>query len=214
MFPCFTSLRLELRTTNMNFDHPPSDPIQACKNWLLDAENYGLATPNAMTLATVNELGKPCTRIVLLKDFDEQGAVFFTNRLSDKGRELKNHPHASLLFFWDKPHRQIRIDGVVSKTTDEVSAAYFETRNRGSQIGAWASQQSQPIANRQALDDAVDEIEKRYEGTPVPCPPHWGGYRVQIDRIEFWQGLEDRLHDRIVFTADGDGGWGVQRLCP
>lgn len=198
----------------MDFDHPPADPVEACKQWLIEAESLGLMNPNAFTLSTVSGEGRPNSRVILLKDIDTRGAVFYTNRLSRKGRELQDNPRVSLLFYWDKFARQIRIDGTISLVSDEESDAYFATRPRGSQIGAWASKQSEPIATRAELDAAFAAVEKQYEGDTVPRPPHWGGYRVSLETIEIWQGQESRLHDRVEYRADGNGGWTIQRLNP
>lgn len=198
----------------MDFENPPHDPVKQCKEWLAEASELALHNPDAMTLATVDENGHPAARVVLLKGIDKRGAIFHTNRLSAKGLELAANPRASLLFYWDQLLRQIRIDGDVSLLSDEESDAYFATRLRGSQIGAWASRQSQPIENRAALDAAVREVKDRFKGAEIPRPPFWGGYRVSLQRIEFWQGLGFRLHDRVVYTSDDSNGWTVQRLCP
>ena len=149
-----------------------------------------------------------------MKALDEQGAVFYTNRLSRKGRALQANPRASMLFYWDMLARQILIEGRVSEVADEISDSYFATRPRGSQIAAWASRQSEPVADRAALNKAVAEIEQRFEGCEVSRPPHWGGYRLSLDRIEFWQGLLDRLHDRIEYVATDHGTWDIHRLNP
>jgi pyridoxamine 5'-phosphate oxidase len=149
-----------------------------------------------------------------MKDIDERGAVFYTNRNSRKGRELPAGARSALLFHWDALDRQIRIEGGVSQVSDAESDAYFATRPWESRIGAWASRQSQPVANRDALQKAVAETIKRFEDQDVPRPPHWGGYRVSLESIEFWQGNQFRLHDRVVYTADGRGGWTTQRLFP
>lgn len=198
----------------MDFDKPPADPVQQCLAWLAEAEKLGLNNHNAMTLATADDGGRPSSRIVLLKGLDEHGAVFFTNRESRKGRDLAANPHASLLFFWDRPNRQIRIDGTVTDVSEAESDAYFATRDRGSQIGAWASRQSEPLASRVNLLSAVAKYGLKYAIGSVPRPPHWGGYRVSLERIEFWQGRDHRLHDRVVYTPDGDRGWKTQRLYP
>jgi pyridoxamine 5'-phosphate oxidase len=197
----------------MDFDHPPADPVAWLREWLREAEQLDLPNPNAMALSTVDPEGLPSVRTVLLKDIDDQGAVFYTNRQSRKGRALAANPRAMLLFFWDQLGRQVRIEGAVSETSDEESDAYFATRPRLSQIGAWASRQSEPASNRAELDAAVAEIEKRFEGKDVPRPPHWGGYRVQLETFEFWQGHPFRLHDRVVYTRK-NGDWSVQRLYP
>jgi pyridoxamine 5'-phosphate oxidase len=200
----------------MNFDHPPADPIAQIKQWIDDARATGLPNPNAMTLATadIRNGGRPSARIVLLKDLDARGAVFYTNRDSRKGRELATNPRAALLFHWDALNRQVRIEGAVSHTSDAESDAYFASRPREARIGAWASRQSEPVNDRTALQRAVADAMTRFDGRDVPCPPHWGGYRVSLDSIEFWQGDQFRLHDRVVYAPNGCGGWSTRRLFP
>ena len=198
-----------------DFDHPPSDPVAACQQWFDQATKLPLANPNAMTLSTVGADGHPSSRIVLLRGFDESGAVCYTNRQSRKARALQAHSRAALLFHWDDHPigRQINIEGDVTLTSDAESDAYWLTRPRESQISAWASAQSQPIANRAAMQTAQDAIEAKFAGKPLPRPPHWGGYRVSLERIELWQGNKFRSHDRVVYTRAGSN-WNVQRLCP
>ncbi len=198
----------------MDFEHPPVDPLAQFRIWLTDAEGLGLLNPHACTLATVDPDGMPSSRTVLLKGLDEQGVTIFTNYTSRKARALELHPVASLLFYWDKLARQVRIEGRITRASDEVSDAYFASRPRGSQIGAWASPQSEPIASRAALQALVDEVKAKYEGKDVPRPPFWGGYRISLDRIEFWQGKTDRLHDRVVYEPNEQGGWTTTRLGP
>lgn len=198
----------------MDFEHPPIDPLLWFHEWFAEARRTGLPNPNAMTLATADADGRPSARIVLLKEIDERGAVFFTNRQSRKGAALAANPRAALLFHWDPLDRQVRIEGTVTTVSDAESDAYFASRPRPSQIGAWASQQSKPVASRQALEDAVAEVEKRYADQPVPRPPHWGGYRVALEMIEFWQGHRYRIHDRVVYRRAADGAWMAQRLFP
>jgi pyridoxamine 5'-phosphate oxidase len=197
----------------IDFDHPPADPIAQAMAWFKDAEGIGLPNPNAMTLATIDPDGRPSARIVLLRGFDERGAAFYTNRESRKGVALAAHPRASLLFHWDPLDRQIRIEGAVAEASDEESDAYFAKRPRENQINAWASQQSRPVDSRQSLEDLHQRFRDRFEGGPVPRPPHWGGYRVALERIEFWQGHPHRLHDRVVYTRQV-ASWALQRLCP
>jgi pyridoxamine 5'-phosphate oxidase len=209
----------------MDFDHPPSDPVALFRAWLADAEKTGLLNPNAMTLATVDPDGRPSARIVLLKELDERGAVFYTNRQSRKGLALAANPRATLLFYWDALGRQVRIDGDVTLVSDAESDAYWATRPRMSQISAWASHQSRPARNRAELDAAAAQIQRRFSSQPngqaqrsadqaIPRPPHWGGYRVTLNAVEFWQGHPFRLHDRVVYTSNGRGGWTTQRLWP
>lgn len=169
---------------------------------------------NAMTLATVDADGRPSARIVLLKSFDERGFVFHTNRSSRKGRELGIQKEVALCFHWPKGEQQIRIEGRVELVSDAESDVYFETRPRPSQIGAWASLQSQELPSRDALVARIAEMEKRFEGIPVPRPPHWGGYRVVPRLMELWQGQQSRLHERRVFTRPASGGWTEIALYP
>ncbi len=198
----------------MNFDAPPADPIPVFHAWFREAQQSVLPNPNAMTLATIDPDGRPSARIVLLKDLDDQGAVFFTNRESRKGRAIAAHAQVALLLHWDPLDRQIRIEGRAALLSDEASDAYFATRPRVSQIGAWASRQSETLRDRETFDAAVAEMEKQFEGQAVPRPPHWGGYQVSLDRIEFWQGHHYRLHDRMVYTAGDGGSWSTRRLFP
>lgn len=197
----------------MDFDNPPADPLVQLEQWLDEAGALDLENPHAMTLATVDPDGRPSARTVLLKGLDRRGAVFFTNLRSRKGRALADHPAAALLLYWDKLHRQICIEGAVTPVDDAEADAYFAGRPRGAQIGAWASDQSRPVDSRAALEARVAEAAGRYQNRDVPRPPHWGGYRVRLEKIEFWQGMPDRVHDRVVYTRTGDG-WTAQRLCP
>ena len=198
----------------MDFDHPPADPIPQLNKWLEEAGRLDRPNPGAMTLATIDPDGRPSARVVLLKALDERGAVFYTNRRSRKGRALEVNPRAVLVFHWDLLLRQVTIEGRVTEISGEESDAYFQTRPRASQVGAWASDQSQPVESRDALDAAFAAIEQQYEGRDVPRPPHWGGSRVSLDRIEFWQGRPFRLHDRLEYIPDGQGGWSTRRLFP
>jgi pyridoxamine 5'-phosphate oxidase len=209
----------------INFDQPPADPLAWFNQWFDEAKamarRIGLPNPNAMTLATVDPspLSSPSARIVLLKSIDARGAVFFTNRESRKGAALAAHPRAALLFHWDALDRQVRIEGAVTEVSDAESDAYWATRARLSQIGAWASRQSRTLEGREQLEIAVAEIMDRYtsaEGVeqPIPRPPHWGGYRVALDAIEFWQGHPFRLHDRMEYRKQPDGSWRTRRLWP
>ena len=198
----------------LDFDHPPHEPVAMAKAWLEHATaSTGLPNPNAMTLATVDADGGPSARIVLLRGLDQDGALFFTNYRSRKGRALTSHPRAALVLHWDVLERQIRIEGSVTRATTEESDGYWASRHRDSQIGAWASQQSEALESREALIQANAEYAERFEGEPVPRPEHWGGFRVALETVEFWEGKPARVHDRIVYTADGEG-WSVQRLSP
>ena len=193
----------------------PSEPWSLFRRWLDEAAQLRVQpNPHAMTLASVDPDGRPSARIVLLKQLDEDGIVFFTNRDSRKARALAENPRVALVLHWDAMQRQVQIEGSVTRGDDELSDRYFASRPRASQLGAWASDQSRPIADRAALDAVLAEYEQRFAGADVPRPPHWGGYCVSIERIEFWRGRQGRLHDRIEYIADGAGGWRVQRLCP
>ena len=189
------------------------DPLVEFRRWFQAAIDAQIPTVNAMTLATVDERGRPAARVVLLKEVDDRGFVFFTNYDSRKGRDLAAHPFAALVAFWEPLHRQVRIEGAVEKVAPADSDAYFASRPRGSQIGAIASPQSRPIASRAALEALVADAERAAgAGTPVR-PPHWGGYRVVPDMIELWQGQTSRLHDRVRYQRDG-GRWQRDRLAP
>jgi len=167
-----------------------------------------------MTLATATPDGKPSARVVLLKGYDERGFVFYTSYEGRKGRELEGNPNAALVFYWGELERQVRIEGRVTCVPESESDAYFAGRPRGSRLGAWASEQSRPAANRGLLEERLRELEATYEGREVPRPPFWGGYRVEPEAVEFWQGRENRLHDRIVYRRAGEGRWEVERLQP
>jgi pyridoxamine 5'-phosphate oxidase len=191
-----------------------SDPIEQFERWWDNALNSSIGEINSMTLATANAKGIPSARIVLLKGYDENGFVFFTNYESKKGKDLAENPFASLVFFWKELERQVRIDGIVEKIKAEQSDEYFETRPEGSKIGAWASPQSGVISGRTVLEQNVSDLKERYVGKEIPRPPHWGGYIVEPLRIEFWQGRPNRLHDRIAYIRDVSGSWNIERLAP
>jgi len=189
------------------------DPINQFKRWFDDAVASGMKLPEAMTLATATPDGTPSARVVLLKSVDTDGFVFYTNYSSAKARDLEANPAAALVFYWSQFDRQVRVQGVVEHVTPEESQAYFRTRPRESQIGAWASPQSEVIENRETLEARVAELEEIYGDREIECPEHWGGYRVKPTRIEFWKGRLGRLHDRIVYERDG-AGWKISRLAP
>jgi len=189
------------------------DPFAQFNQWYGQARRTGLPLPNSFTLATVTPDGKPDARMLLLKGVDEKGFVFYTNYDSRKGGEIVKNPDAAMVFHWNQLFRQVRIEGRLEKVTAQESEAYFHSRLRGSQIGAWASLQSSTIANREELEKKVAEYELKFKGQAVPLPPFWGGFRLIPERIEFWQGRPDRLHDRLCFMREGDG-WKMFRLSP
>ena len=191
-----------------------NDPIEQFTRWWNDAEKAAVEERNAMTLATASSDGVPSARVVLLKGYDHQGFVFFTNYNSFKGQELMSNPRACLVFFWKELERQVRITGIVEKTSAEESDAYFQSRPLGSKIGTWASQQSEVIASRDWLEDNELKWQEKFGEGPVPRPEHWGGYRVKPVCIEFWQGRPSRLHDRLIYNLNSEGEWAIQRLSP
>jgi pyridoxamine 5'-phosphate oxidase len=190
------------------------DPIKQFSNWFTAAIEAGIRDINAMSLATATPDGRPSVRIVLLKGFDQDGFVFFTNYQSEKGKQLDANPRAALGFYWIELDRQIRVNGTLEKTSREESEHYFHSRPPGSQLGAWASRQSEVIDGRRVLDARMAEVTERYRDKPIPLPPHWGGYRLKPDAIEFWQGRANRLHDRFRYTRRADATWRIERLSP
>jgi pyridoxamine 5'-phosphate oxidase len=192
--------------------HP--DPIKQFSNWFTAALEAGIRDVNAMSLATAGRNAKPSVRIVLLKGFDQDGFVFFTNYESEKGRQLEENPNAALAFYWIELDRQIRIAGPVQKTAREESESYFHSRPAGSQLAAWASRQSEVIDGRRILDARMAQMTERFEKEPISLPPHWGGFRVKPDMMEFWQGRPNRLHDRFRYTRQSSGDWLIERLAP
>ena len=189
------------------------DPIELFGEWFEAARQSGILLPDSMALATCTKDGRPSVRMVLLKGFDERGFDFYTNFGSRKASELTQNPHAALVMYWAVLQRQVRIEGAVTKLSAEESAAYFRTRSRGSRLGAWASKQSTILDDRQQMEERFKAYEQQFKGEEVPLPPFWGGFRVAPERIEFWQGRADRLHDRLCFTRDADG-WTTMRLYP
>jgi pyridoxamine 5'-phosphate oxidase len=191
------------------------DPIAQFNQWLKEASQHpGIKEPTAMTLATVGEGGKPSARIVLLKTCDAQGFLFYTNLNSRKSQELKADPYAALCFYWMPLDRQVRIEGRVLPASDTEADAYFAGRPRARQVGAWASQQSQQLASREALDERVAAVEKEYAGRDIPRPPHWSGWRLEPNSIEFWQQSDARLHVRDLYNRSLSGGWKHSLLYP
>lgn len=190
------------------------DPFKQFQNWLEQALSSELIEPNAMTLATVNQEGKPTARIVLLKDFNDKGFVFFTNYHSQKGKDLTENPWAALVFWWNKLERQVRIEGKVDKISPEESDIYFHSRPLGSQLGAYVSEQSQVIENREILDQKLKEMEEKFKDQIIPRPSNWGGFRVTPSQFEFWQGRTNRLHDRLLYRLSEDQIWIRERLAP
>lgn len=189
------------------------DPFRQFEKWFQEAEAAKLVEPNAMTLATATKDGRPSARTVLLKGVDGRGFVFYTNYESRKGRELAENPRASLVFPWIALERQVVVEGSLTKLTREESAAYFHSRPRASQLGAWVSQQSSIITGRAVLEDAMKALEKKHAGAEIPLPPAWGGYRLAPESVEFWQGRRSRLHDRLRYRREA-GAWIVERLAP
>ena len=190
------------------------DPIRQFHLWFDQAVKANELDPDAMALSTASSEGRISSRIVLLKGCSERGFVFYTNYESRKSGELGENPWAALAFYWGVFHRQVRIEGHVERVSPQESAEYFATRPRGSQLGAWASPQSREISSRSELDQLVAEVERLFQEGPITCPPNWGGFFLRPVSIEFWQGRENRLHDRILYTLQGDGSWRISQLAP
>lgn len=209
-----TGLRHEYDAHGLRRADLHSDPLKQFGAWFAAALAADIRDVNAMSLATATPDGKPSVRIVLLKGFDERGFTFFTNYDSEKGKNLEANPSAALCFFWVKLERQIRISGPVARTSREDSAAYFHSRPPGSRLGAWVSKQSEVIDSRQILDARLQQMAERFGDGEITLPPHWGGYRLRPEQIEFWQGRPNRLHDRFRYSRRADGTWQIDRLAP
>ncbi|HKK38729.1 MAG TPA: pyridoxamine 5'-phosphate oxidase [Cryomorphaceae bacterium] len=190
------------------------NPFDQFEKWFEQALKSEIQEPYAFTLATADRGGSPSARVLYMRDVTKRGISFFTNYKSDKGSDLAENPKCTANFFWMELDRQVRFSGNAEKLPAEESDAYFESRPRGSQIGAWASDQSSQLENRQELLDKLDSLKEKFEGLEVPRPDHWGGYLIKPERVEFWQGRESRLHDRILYTQNDDGAWVKQRLSP
>lgn len=206
-------LRREYARARLDERDVDPDPLVQFHKWFDDARRAELPEPNAMTLATATPAGVPSARMVLLKAADERGFTFFTDYRSRKGQELEANPHAALVFFWGELERQVRITGTVGRVSREETEAYFRTRHRESRLGAWTSHQSTVLAGRETLEARLREVAARHPGDEVPTPPHWGGYLLKPDALEFWQGRESRLHDRVRYQREA-GGWRIERLSP
>jgi pyridoxamine 5'-phosphate oxidase len=211
--PDLAALRAEYAREGLDEADAGDDPVALFGRWLDNAVAAGIHEPNAMALATADDSGRPSVRTVLLKGFDEAGAVFYTNYESRKGRELADNPQASAVILWRELQRQVRIEGQVDRVDPAQSDAYFGSRPRGAQLGAVASRQSRPVENREALEAQVAAAERTFEGRDVERPEQWGGFRIALEVMEFWQGRPDRIHDRLRFARVGDG-WSRERLQP
>jgi pyridoxamine 5'-phosphate oxidase len=209
-----SDLRREYRNATLDESSVDSDPIVQFMQWFTEARASESVEPNAMTLATVAPDGRPSARIVLLKGVGDDGFVFYTDQRSRKGRELTANAAAALVFWWPELERQVRVTGQCVPLESRSTEGYFLQRPRGSQLGAWASEQSSILASRGELEERLRAVEARFAEAPVPRPPYWSGYRVEPDEIEFWQGRPSRLHDRIVYTRTPEHGWRIARLSP
>ncbi|MBA2345902.1 MAG: pyridoxamine 5'-phosphate oxidase [Rubrobacter sp.] len=208
-----SDLREEYTRAGLSEPDVAADPIEQFRRWFDETMNAGLHEPNAMTVATASPKGSPSARVVLLKGYDERGFVFYTNYEGRKAGDLEANPRCALLFYWGELERQVRVEGRAYRVSGEESDAYYASRPRGSRLGALASEQSRPIQDRATLERRLRELEAEYEGREVPRPSNWGGYRVAPETVEFWQGRENRLHDRLIYRRN-EGGWKIGRLQP
>lgn len=214
MLPDLTAIRIEYARAGLDERDLDPSPTRQLQTWVRDAIDAGHPEPTAMTLATATPEGEPAARVVLLKGVDERGLVFFTNYESDKGKQLARNPRACANLFWVLLQRQIRVTGAIEKVSAEESDAYYRSRPRESQLGAWASEQSSVLPGRAALEARLAEVRERFGDGEVPRPANWGGYRLVPERIELWQGRPSRLHDRVRYTRVGDRRWTIERLSP
>jgi pyridoxamine 5'-phosphate oxidase len=207
-------LRKEYSLAGLSEKDLARDPFRQFEKWFQEAEAAKLVEPNAAVLSTATKDGRPSSRMILLKGIDGRGFVFYTNYSSRKGMELESNPHVSFMFPWVALERQVIIEGSVTKVTREESEAYFRIRPRSSQLAAWASSQSTILSGREALEDAMKAVEKKFSGVDAPLPPHWGGFRIIPETVEFWQGRRSRLHDRLRYRREPNGSWVIERLSP
>ena len=207
------NIRRDYKHSELSKASVNKDPFVQFKNWFSEIVDAKIIDPSAMVLATVAETNMPSTRIVLLKEVDVKGFVFFTNYLSRKAKDLEINPNASLLFYWKEMDRQLRIEGIIEKVKTKISEDYFHTRPRESQISTWVSKQSSIIPDREFLDNKYDELDEEFGNDEIPLPAYWGGYRLIPEYFEFWQGRESRLHDRICYRKE-KGNWKIFRLAP
>lgn len=214
MSSSLAALRQEYALGSLNETDVDPDPLRQFQRWLDEALKAELPEPNALTLATADRTGRPFARVVLLKDCDADGFVFYTNYRSDKGQQLAENPHAALVFLWLELERQVRVEGTVSKVSAAESEAYFRTRPRESRLGALASRQSQVVADRRTLDERYQQLAAQYPDDNIPMPNQWGGYRLKPEMLEFWQGRHGRMHDRLRYRRQRAGGWRLERLEP
>lgn len=209
-----SKMRREYQTGSLNETQMASNPFDEFRVWLETAITSGLSEPNAMVVASATPNGRPSARVVLLKELDNDGFVFYTNYMSRKGMELLSNPFAAALFDWHEIERQVRIEGIIEKVSEEESDAYFELRPNDAKIGAWASPQSKVVKGREELEELQKRYTARFVGSEVPRPPHWGGFLIRPTMVEFWQGRPNRMHDRIIYYKVDTENWSMQRLAP